>query len=97
MEWNKDASLFFSTFKTGNSYHSNALVISACYNVSVTRVVTEKRLMADVPLCESGERYKSVASTTCTRCESFFRSVYFNVFIIPHFSQNSVVQLSDNY
>lgn len=62
----------FLELKTGNSYHGNDLVLSACYNVSVTRVVTEKRLMADVPLCESGERCKSVTALLTHAVSLFF-------------------------
>lgn len=55
----------------GKSDHSNDLVISACYNVSVTRVVTEKRLMADVPLVSRANGVR-VGRITLTHAVSLF-------------------------
>lgn len=62
----------FLNFKKGNSYHSNDLVISACYNVSVTHEVTEKRLMADVPLVSRANGTSSARNTLVHAVSLFF-------------------------
>ncbi len=48
------------------------LCYSACYNVSVTRVVTEKRLMGRCSLVSRSERYSSARNTLVHAAVFFF-------------------------